>query len=168
MNASERVERLHHSPQVHVTLLDGNAFPSEIRFNKEEMTRTPDLKLKLVGIRPSCGPQDLANNAAARMAALEAELKKTAAEIEEETRFQLARVAELAKSTAERIRHDAVVSTAALAEAAKRRVRARLAQSAANLARDLIGRDFQRDDQGRLIDGFMEQLGSGPRPGASR
>jgi len=112
--------------------------------------------------------QDLANKAAARIAALEAELKKTAAEIEEETRFQVAKVAELAKSTAERIRHDAVLSTAALAEAAKRRVRARLAQSAANLARDLIGRDFQRDDQGRLIDGFMEQLGSGPRPGASR
>jgi F-type H+-transporting ATPase subunit b len=112
--------------------------------------------------------KDLANKAAARIAALEAELKKTAAEIEEETRFQVAKVAELAKSTAERIRHDAVLSTAALAEATKRRVRARLAESAANLARDLIGRDFQRDDQGRLIDGFMEQLASGGRPGASR
>jgi F0F1-type ATP synthase membrane subunit b/b' len=112
--------------------------------------------------------QDLANKAAARIAALEAELKKTAAEIEEETRFQVARVAELARSTAERIRHDAVLSTGALTEAAKRRVRARLADSAANLARDLIGRNFQRDDQGRLIDGFMEQLGSGARPGASR
>jgi F-type H+-transporting ATPase subunit b len=112
--------------------------------------------------------QDLANKAASRMAALEAELKKTAAEIEEETRFQLTRVADLAKSTAERIRHDAVLSTAALAEATKRRVRARLAESAANHARDLIGRDFQHDDQGRLIDGFMEQLASGGRPGASR
>jgi F-type H+-transporting ATPase subunit b len=112
--------------------------------------------------------QDLANKAAARIAALEAELKKTAAEIEEETAFQLTRVAELAKSTAERIRHDAVLSAAALAEATNRRVRARLAESAANLARDLIGRDFQKDDQGRLIDGFTEQLASGPRPGASR
>jgi F-type H+-transporting ATPase subunit b len=112
--------------------------------------------------------QDLANKAAARIAALEAELKKTAAEIEQETAFQLARVAELAKSTAERIRHDAVLSSAALTEAAKRRVRARLAESAANLARDLIGRDFQKDDQGRLIDRFMDQLGTGARPGASR
>jgi F-type H+-transporting ATPase subunit b len=112
--------------------------------------------------------QDLANKAAARMAALEAELKKTAAEIEEETAFQVTRVAELAKSTAERIRHDAVLSTAALAEAAKRRVRARLAEAAASLARDLIGREFQRDDQGRLIDGFMDQLAGGVRPGASR
>ena len=112
--------------------------------------------------------QDVANKAAARIAALEAELKKTAAEIEQETGFQLARIADLANSTAERIRHDAVLSTAALTEATKRRVRARLAESAANLARDLIGRDFHRDDQGRLIDGFMEQLGSGPRSGASR
>ena len=107
--------------------------------------------------------QDLANKAAARMAALEAELKKTAAEIEEETAFQVKRVAELAKSTAERIRNDAVLSTAALTEAAKRRVRARLAETAATLARDLIGREFQRDDQGRLIDRFMEQLGSGAK-----
>ena len=112
--------------------------------------------------------QDLANKAAARIAALEAELKKTAAEIEEETTFQVKRVAELAKSTAERIRHDAVLSTAALTEAAKRRVRARVAESAANLARDLIGRNFHRDDQGRLLDGFMEQLAGGARPGASR
>ena len=112
--------------------------------------------------------QDLANKAAARMAALEAELKTTAAEIEQETAFQVAKVAELAKSTAERIRNDAVLSTSALAEAAKRRVRARLAESAAALARDLIGREFQRDDQGRLIDGFMEQLAGGARPGASR
>ena len=107
--------------------------------------------------------QDLHNKAAARMAALEAELKKTAAEIENETAFQVKRVAELAKSTAERIRNDAVLSTAALTEAAKRRVRARLAETAATLARDLIGREFQKDDQGRLIDRFMDQLGSGAK-----
>src|SRR5262249_41819369 len=27
------------------------------------MTRTPDLKIKLIRVRPSCGPQDLTNNA---------------------------------------------------------------------------------------------------------
>jgi len=105
--------------------------------------------------------QDMANKAAARMASLEAELKKIAAELEEETAFQVARVAELAKSTGERIRRDTVLSTAALSEAAQRRVRARLAESAATLARDLIGGDFQSSDQGRLIDGFMNQLGDG-------
>ncbi len=50
--------------------------------------------------------EDLANKAAARMAALSAELKKVADELEQETAFQVAKVADLAKSTAERIRHD--------------------------------------------------------------
>jgi len=103
--------------------------------------------------------QDMANKAAARMASIEAELKKMAADFDQETAFQVARVAELAKSTGERIRRDAILSTTALSEAARRRVRARLAESAATLARDLIGRDFQSSDQGRLIDGFMNQLG---------
>lgn len=107
--------------------------------------------------------QDLANKAAARMASLEAELKKIGTELEEETAFQVAKVAELAKSTGERIRRDAVLSSSALSEAAKRRVRARLAESAATLAGDLIGRDFQSADQGRLLDGFMNQLGNGAR-----
>jgi hypothetical protein len=40
-------------------------------------------------------------------------------------------------------------------------VRAQLAESAAALARDLIGRNFQPADQGRLIDGFMDKIGSG-------
>jgi len=104
--------------------------------------------------------QDMANQAAARMASIEAELKKIADEIEAETAFQVAKARELAKSTAERIRHDATLSASALSDAARRRVRARLAESATTLARDLIGRDFQSSDQGRLLDGFMDQLGN--------
>jgi F-type H+-transporting ATPase subunit b len=105
--------------------------------------------------------EDLANKAAARMAALSAELKKLADELEQETAFQVGKVADLAKSTAERIRHDTEISRSALSEAAKRRVRAQLAESASNLAREMIGRNFQPADQGRLIDGFMDKLGSG-------
>jgi len=107
--------------------------------------------------------EDLANKAAARMAALSAELKKLADELEQETAFQVGKVADLAKSTAERIRRDTEMSSSALSEAAKRRVRAQLAESAATLASDLIGRDFQPADQGRLLDGFMDKLGSGDR-----
>ena len=107
--------------------------------------------------------EDLANKAAARMAALSAELKKVADELEQETAFQVGKVADLAKSTAERIRRDTEMSSSALSEAAKRRVRAQLAESAAKIARDLISRNFQPSDQGRLIDGFMDKLGSGDR-----
>jgi F0F1-type ATP synthase membrane subunit b/b' len=105
--------------------------------------------------------EDLANKAAAKMAALSAELKKLGDELEQETAFQVGKVGDLAKSTAERIRRDTEMSSSALAEAAKRRVRAQLAESAATLASDLIGRNFQPSDQGRLIDGFMDKLGSG-------
>jgi F0F1-type ATP synthase membrane subunit b/b' len=105
--------------------------------------------------------EDLANKAAARMAALSAELKKLTDELEQETAFQVGKVADLAKSTAERIRRDTEMSSSALSEAAKRRVRAQLAESAATLASDLIGRNFQPSDQGRLIDGFMGKLGNG-------
>jgi len=107
--------------------------------------------------------EDLANKAAARMAALAAELKKVADELEQETAFQVSKVADLAKSTAERIHRDTEMSSSALSEAAKRRVRAQLAESAATIASSLISRDFQRNDQGRLIDGFMDKLGSGDR-----
>jgi F0F1-type ATP synthase membrane subunit b/b' len=107
--------------------------------------------------------EDLANKAAARMAALSAELKMVADELEQETAFQVAKVADLAKSTAERIRHDTAMSSSALSEAARRRVRAQLAESAATMARDLIGRNFQPTDQGRLIDGFMDKLAPGDR-----
>jgi F0F1-type ATP synthase membrane subunit b/b' len=105
--------------------------------------------------------EDLANKAAARMAALAAELKKLADELEQETAFQVGKVADLAKTTAERIHRDTTMSSSALSEAAQRRVRAQLAESAATLASGMIGRDFQRDDQGRLIDGFMDKLGHG-------
>ena len=105
--------------------------------------------------------EDLANKAAARMAALSAELAKVADELEQETAFQIGKVKDLAKSTAERIRRDTETSHYALAEAAKRRVRAQLAESAATVARELISRNFQPSDQGQLIDGFMDKLGSG-------
>jgi len=107
--------------------------------------------------------QELANKAAARMAALAAELKKVADELDRETAFQAGKVVELARTTAERIRRDTTMSSSALSEAARRRVRAQLAESAVTLARDLIGRNFQPTDQGRLIDGFMDKLGAGDR-----
>ena len=108
--------------------------------------------------------EDLANKAAARMAALGAELKKLGDELEQETAFQVAKVAEMAKATADRIHRDTEMSSSALSDAAKRRVRAQLAESAATLAREMISRDFQPNDQGRLLDGFMDKLGTGDRP----
>jgi F0F1-type ATP synthase membrane subunit b/b' len=105
--------------------------------------------------------QDLANRAAARMASLEAELKQLAEDLEAETAFQVARIRQIAESTRERIHRDTELTIAALIEGAQRRIRQRLANTAARLARELIERNFERFDQSRLIDNFTETLAEG-------
>ena len=105
----------------------------------------------------------LARAAAERIAGLEQEVAKLAQELAEETAFQVRRVSELGKSNADRIRHDSTVTAAALVENAQRRVRERLAQVAAQLARDLIASHFDASDQSRLLQGFMEKLGEEAR-----
>ncbi|MDO8431840.1 MAG: hypothetical protein Q7S58_05450 [Candidatus Binatus sp.] len=107
------------------------------------------------------GAQDLANQAAAKLASLDSELKQLADEIQNETAFQVAKIEDVTRSGQERIHRDTELSTNALSEAAQRRVRERLSESAATLARDLIARNFERSDQSRLIDGFMDKLGEG-------
>jgi F-type H+-transporting ATPase subunit b len=102
--------------------------------------------------------QDLANRAAARMSTLDDEVAQLKSEMENETAFIVNRIHEGAVATAERIRHDTEMTGAAIIEAAQRRVRQRLAASAANLARDLIARSFEASDQTRLIDSFMEKI----------
>jgi len=103
--------------------------------------------------------EDLANRAGARMARLEGELAQLKAELDRETAYQAGRVRELAKSTAERVRRDAEMTSGAIREAGRRHVREQLAQNSANVARELIARSFEDRDQDRLIDGFMEKLG---------
>jgi F-type H+-transporting ATPase subunit b len=102
--------------------------------------------------------QDLANRAAARMAKLDQEVAQLKFEMENETAFIVNRIREGARTTAERIRHDTELTGAAIVEAAQRRVRERLAATAANLARDLIAKSFEPSDQARLIDSFMEKI----------
>ena len=101
----------------------------------------------------------LARAAEARKAALDAELARIKAGFETETSYQIARIGEIAKAHTERLKHDSQMTAGAMTEAAQRRVRERLAVAVANLARDLIACNFSGDDQGRLIEGFMDKLG---------
>jgi len=103
--------------------------------------------------------QALANRAAERMAKLEAEKSQIASDLADETVYQVGRIYDLAQENAARIKRDAEVSAAALAENANRRVREALARAAGNLARDLVANNFQPDDQTRLVQGFVEKLG---------
>jgi len=102
--------------------------------------------------------QDLANRAAERMAHLEQDAAQLKSEMENETVFLVNRTREGARTTAERIRHDTQLTSAAIVEAAQRRVRERLAANAANIARDLIAKSFEASDQARLIDSFMDKI----------
>ena len=102
--------------------------------------------------------QDLANRAAAGMAQLEQEAAQLKSEIDNETLFIANRIREGARATADRIRRDTTLTSEALADAAQRRVRARLATNAANIARALIAQNFQSSDQSRLVDSFMEKI----------
>jgi len=101
----------------------------------------------------------LARAAAERIAALESEVAQLKRELEEETAFLLRRISELARSNADRIRRDTEVTAAALVDNAQRRVREKLAATAAQLARELIASHFQAADQSRLLAGFMNRLG---------
>jgi F-type H+-transporting ATPase subunit b len=102
--------------------------------------------------------QDLANSAAKGLAELDAEKARIAAEFEAETAHQVRMIGELARTAAERIRRDAEMTAAAVADSAQRRVRNHLAALTAQIARDLIARDFQDSDQSRLLGSFMEKL----------
>jgi len=103
--------------------------------------------------------QELANRAAERMARLEAEKTQTGSDLADETVFQIGRIYDLAQEAAARIKHDAELGAAAMAENAQRRVRQALAHAAGSLARELVANNFRADDQTRLLRGFVDKLG---------
>lgn len=102
--------------------------------------------------------EDYANRTAARMAKLDDEIAQIKSEMESETAFIANRIREGARAIAERIRRDTELTAAALTDAAQRRVRERLAATAAGLARELIEKSFEAADQARLIDSFMDKI----------
>jgi F-type H+-transporting ATPase subunit b len=105
------------------------------------------------------GAQELANRAAERMARLEAEKNQIASDLADETVYQIGRIYDLAQEAAARIKRDAELGAAAMAENAQRRVSEALAHAAGGLARELVANNFQADDQTRLLRGFVEKLG---------
>ncbi len=108
--------------------------------------------------------QDLANRTAARLAGLETEKAGLLAELDQETAYQVRTIGEAARSATARIRSDAEITAAAIADSAVRRVRNQLAASATRIARELIARDFRDADQKRLLEGFLDKLRQEARP----
>ncbi len=102
--------------------------------------------------------QDLVNRARERMARLEADKAQLRADIDGETTYMIDRMRRMAREAAERTIRDAKVTGDAMAEAARRRLRERLAEATGRMARELIGRSFTSDDQTRLLQGFQTRL----------
>jgi F0F1-type ATP synthase membrane subunit b/b' len=108
--------------------------------------------------------QQMALRAEADIAKLESEKALMAKEMRETTAREVGRIGEIAKRTAARIQRDAAMASSALAETGRRRIRERLAAVTADLARDLIAKNFGASDESHLIDQFMNELGRESRP----
>lgn len=102
--------------------------------------------------------QELASRASERMARLEDEKRRLRSDLETETAYIADRIRQLGRETAQRIVRDTEMTGRAIAEAAQREVRAKLAAETGRLARALIARNFTGDDQARLLRGFEERL----------
>jgi F0F1-type ATP synthase membrane subunit b/b' len=102
--------------------------------------------------------EQAADAAAAIIARLEDEKAQLMAELEHETSYQIAAIRDAASRAAERIKSDIAATAAAAAENARRRLRARLAESAGMLAREIVHKSTTDHDQHRMIDRFISRL----------
>jgi F-type H+-transporting ATPase subunit b len=107
--------------------------------------------------------RELANRGAELLRQLEAEKSRIAAELDQETAFQIGRIQTAAQEAVNRIRRDSQIALVALHEAAQRRLRHSLAVAAGAIARELLRRNFQTTDQGRLLQSFVERIGQEAR-----
>ena len=102
--------------------------------------------------------QQLAARAAEQLQQLEADQHKMAAELDEETGYQLEQINKAAHEAVNRIRRDTTLTSVALREGAQRRLRQTMAEAAGRIARELIIHNFQPADQERLLGGFIERI----------
>jgi ATP synthase F0 subunit b len=108
--------------------------------------------------------QELATRAAQQLQQLEADQRKMASELDEETAYQVGQANEGAREAVSRIRRDTEITKAALRDAAQRRLRETMAEAAGRLAREIISRNFRASDQARLLQGFVDRIGEEARP----
>jgi F0F1-type ATP synthase membrane subunit b/b' len=108
--------------------------------------------------------QELANRAAEQLARVEAEKTRLATELADETSYQVGRIREAAREAVQRLQRDNELTSTALREAGRRRMRQAMAEAAGRLARQMLTRDFGPSDQVRLLDGFVERIDEEARP----
>ena len=108
--------------------------------------------------------QELAGRARERTARLEADKAQLRADIEAESTYMVEGLRKRAGEAAERIVRDTELTSNAIVEAARRRLREALAEATGRLAFALVARNFTADDQARLLQNFQERLSREARP----
>jgi F-type H+-transporting ATPase subunit b len=105
----------------------------------------------------------LADRAAERLRQLNAEKSRLAADLDDETTYQISQIEGAAREAVARIQHDGELTLAAVREGAQRQLRQTLAAGAGRIARELVRRNFETGDQRRLLNGFVERIGEEAR-----
>ncbi|MGH7987429.1 MAG: hypothetical protein ACREQX_14215 [Candidatus Binataceae bacterium] len=108
--------------------------------------------------------RELAGHAAERNAKVEAEKAQIAADLKDETIYQVGRTYDAAREAVARIKRDVEVTATALRDGAQRRLRQNMAHAAGRIARQLVISNFVPADQERLLDGFRDTLREQARP----
>lgn len=108
--------------------------------------------------------EEVYNRAVAALERLESEKARLVGEIRDSTQHEVNRMKQMATETAKRMRQDAELTAHATAENGRRRIRARMAQAASAMAREMIAQSFSSADQDRLVDEFTRTLESRARP----
>jgi F-type H+-transporting ATPase subunit b len=107
--------------------------------------------------------RELADRAAQWLQQLNAEKSRLAAELDGETRYQITQIEAAARDAVVRIQRDGELTVAAVREGAQRRLRQTIAEAAGRIARELVRRNLQPADQGRLLRGFIQRIGEETR-----
>jgi F-type H+-transporting ATPase subunit b len=105
-----------------------------------------------------------AGEIARQLAQLATEKARLLEELEAETAYQLKLIRDSAQAGVARIGREAELTAIAVGEEARRRVRAYLAGVAGVIAREIVQRNFNSDDQHRMLAGFAEKLSAEARP----
>lgn len=147
---------------IFVYILVHYAGPLTVRFFRERAKEIRDkIDLSERGLRSAI---QTAESAEAQIAQLEAEKARILKEMREETAREVARMLELGRMGAQRIRRDAESTAQSIADSGRRTIQAHLAAIATRLARDLIVRNFEPEDQTRLVREFLETVRHEARP----
>ena len=142
---------------IFVFILVRYAGPIAVRFFRDRAAQIRDnLTRSESGLSAAT---ESARAAEALLAGLQSEKARLLKEMSDETEREVRRIGELGQAAASRIRQDGELTARSIADTGRRTLRAELAAIATRIARQLISKNFERQDQARLLGEFLETVG---------